>query len=58
MVYSCAGHVFILEYYFALKLFAAVHEAFNIVYSEKEEPNKTTIHQLVTKLWDTGSVCL
>jgi hypothetical protein len=34
-------NVFILENYFVLKLFAAVHEAFNNVYSDKEVPNKT-----------------
>jgi hypothetical protein len=34
---------------FALKLFAAVSEAFSKAYSDKEVPNKTTIRRLVTK---------
>jgi hypothetical protein len=50
--------VFILEHYFALKLFAAVHEAFNNVYSDKEVLNKTTVHQPVTAFRDAGSICL
>jgi hypothetical protein len=41
--------VFILENYFASKSFAAVREAFSNAYPDKEVPNKTTIHQLVTK---------
>jgi hypothetical protein len=32
-------------------------EAFSNAYPEKEVPNKTTIHQLVTTFFDTGSVC-
>jgi hypothetical protein len=36
--------VFILEHYFASKLFAAVHEAFSSVYLEKEVLNKITIY--------------
>jgi hypothetical protein len=58
MVYSRAERVFILEHYFASKSFAAVREAFSNVYPDKEVPNKTTIHRLVTKFRDTGSVCL
>jgi hypothetical protein len=50
--------VFILEHYFTLKLFAAVCEAFSNVYPDKKVANKTVIHQLVTTLWDTGSVCV
>jgi hypothetical protein len=54
---SRAERVFILEHYFASKSFAVVREAFSNVYSDNEVPNKTTIHQLVTKFLDTGSVC-
>jgi hypothetical protein len=36
MVYSQAEHVFILEHYFASKLFAAVGEAYSNVYPDKE----------------------
>jgi hypothetical protein len=53
MVYSRAECVFILEYYFASKSFAAVHESFSNAYPDKEVPNKTTIHRLVTKSRDT-----
>jgi hypothetical protein len=45
--------VFVLEHYFASKSFAAVREALSKAYPDKEEPNKTTIHQLVTKFLDT-----
>jgi hypothetical protein len=51
MVYSQAERVFILENYFASKSFAAAREVFNNVYPDKEAPNKTTIHRLVTKCW-------
>jgi hypothetical protein len=57
MVYSRAEHVFILEHHFTLKSFAAVREAFSNPYPDKEMPSKTTIHRLVTKFQDTGSVC-
>jgi hypothetical protein len=40
--------VLILKHYFASKSFAAVREAFSIAYPDKEVPNKTTIHRLVT----------
>jgi hypothetical protein len=54
----CRGeHVFILEHYFASKSFAAVREAFSNACPDKEVPNKTTIHLLVTKFRGTGSVC-
>jgi hypothetical protein len=56
MVYSRAEHVFILEHFFTSKSFSVVHEAFSNVYLDKEVLNKTTIHWLVTKFWDTGSV--
>jgi hypothetical protein len=56
-VYSRAERVFILENYFTSKLFAAVREAFSDVYPDKEVPNKTKIHRLVTKFRDTGSIC-
>jgi hypothetical protein len=55
MVYSPAERVFILEHYFASKLFAAAREAFS---SDKEVLNKTTIRRLVTTFRETGSVCL
>jgi hypothetical protein len=57
MVYSRAERVFILEYYFASKFFATVRKTFSNAYLDKEVPNKTTIHRLVTKFRDTGSVC-
>jgi hypothetical protein len=61
-VQSCAGannkqDMFILKYYFTSKPFATVLEAFSNVYPDKEVPNKTTVHQVVT-FQDTGSVCL
>jgi hypothetical protein len=58
MVYSRAECVIIHERYFASKSFAAVCEAFSIVYPDNEVPNKTTKHRLVTKFRDTVSVCL
>jgi hypothetical protein len=48
--------VFILQYYFASKSFAAACEAFRNGYPVKQVPNKTTIHRLVTKFRDTGRV--
>jgi hypothetical protein len=54
MVYSRAEHVLILEHYFVSKSSAAVREAFS---NDKEVPNRTIIHQPVTKFWDMGSVC-
>jgi hypothetical protein len=57
MVYSRAERVFVLEHYIRSKLFATIHEAFINVYADKEVPNKTTVHQLVTKFQDTGSIC-
>jgi hypothetical protein len=56
-VYSVAERVFIPEHYFASKSFAAIREAFSNVYPDKEVPNNT-IHRMVTKYRDTGSVCL
>jgi hypothetical protein len=58
VMYSWAERVFILEHYFASKSFAAVREAFSNAYPDKEVPNKTIVHRLVTKFRDTGSVCL
>jgi hypothetical protein len=58
MVYSWAERLLIPELYFASKSFAAVREAFSNAYPDKEVPNKTTVHRLVTKFRDTGSVCL
>jgi hypothetical protein len=48
MVYSQAEHLFGHEYYFAWKWYAAAREAFSSVYPDKEVPNKTTVHRLVT----------
>jgi hypothetical protein len=56
-MYSQAERVFILGHHFASKSFAADSEAFSIVYPDKKAPNRTTIHRLVTKFRDTGSVC-
>jgi hypothetical protein len=50
--------VFILEKNFASKSFAAVREAFSNAYPDKEVPNMTTVHLLVTEFRDTGSFCL
>jgi hypothetical protein len=41
--------VFIHENYSASKSFAGVREAFSKACPDKEVPNKTTIHQVVTK---------
>jgi hypothetical protein len=49
--------VLIFEHYLASKLFGAVRQAFISAYRD-EVPNKTAIHRLVTKIWDTGSVCV
>jgi hypothetical protein len=56
-MYFLAERVFILDHYFESKLFAAVREAFSNAYPDMEVPSKTTVHRLVTKFWDTGSVC-
>jgi hypothetical protein len=56
MVYSRAEIVFIIERYFASKLFAAVYEAFTYSYSDNEILN-TTIYRMATAFWVTGSVC-
>jgi hypothetical protein len=47
MVYSWAEHVFILEHYFALKLYAAVHEAFSSTkyYNNSKTSNKILGHR-------------
>jgi hypothetical protein len=55
-MYSWAERVLILEHHFASKSFAAVREAFSDAYPDKEVPNKT-VHLLITKFRDTGSVC-
>jgi hypothetical protein len=57
MVYSRVERMFILEHYLTSKSFAAVREAFSNAYLDKEVLNKTTIHRLVTKFRETGSVC-
>jgi hypothetical protein len=41
MVYAQEELVFILEYYFASKLFAAICEVFSSAYPDKELLNKT-----------------
>jgi hypothetical protein len=46
--YQQAESVFILENVFASKSFATVCEAFSNAYPDKEVPNKTRIHRLVT----------
>jgi hypothetical protein len=50
--------VFIVEHYCASKSHAAFSEAFSNVYPDKEVPNKTSIHRLLTTFLDTGSVCV
>jgi hypothetical protein len=47
-----------IEHYFAPKSFAAVREAFSNAYPDNKVPNKTTLHQTVTKFRDTGRVCV
>jgi hypothetical protein len=42
--------------FLALKSLSAVHEVYGIAYSDKEVPNKTTIHKLETIFRDRGSV--
>jgi hypothetical protein len=58
MVYSREERVFILEHSFASKSFVSVRESFGDAYPDKEVPNETTVHRLVTKFLDTRSVCL
>jgi hypothetical protein len=43
--------MFVIEYYFASKSFATVREAFNNASPNKEVPNKTTVHRLLTTFW-------
>jgi hypothetical protein len=63
-LFSCQYGVFTIRtcvtfrVYFALKSFAAVHEAFSNVYPDKEVLNKTTVHWLITKFHDTSHACL
>jgi hypothetical protein len=49
MVYLQAERVFIPENYFASKTLGDVREAFKNAYPDKEVPNKTTMHRLVTQ---------
>jgi hypothetical protein len=58
MVYSRGERVFTPEHYLASKSFAAVREAFSNACPDKEVLNETTIHRLITKFRDTGSVCV
>jgi hypothetical protein len=55
VVHSRAERVCI---FFASKSFAAVRESFGDAFPDKKAPNKTTVHWLVTRFRDTGSVCL
>jgi hypothetical protein len=48
MLYSRVERMFILEHCFASKSFAAVRETFSNAYPDKEVPNKTILHRLVT----------
>jgi hypothetical protein len=57
MVNSRTERVFFLKHCFASTSFDAVREAFSNAYPDKEVPNMTTIHRLVSKFRDTGSVC-
>jgi hypothetical protein len=57
-MYSGVERVVIREHYFSSKLFAAVREASSNAYPDKEVPNKITIYRMLTKVWDTGNVCL
>jgi hypothetical protein len=58
MAYSLSQHVFILECYSPSKSFAVFREAFSCLYSNNEAPNETRARRLITKLQDTGSVCV
>jgi hypothetical protein len=40
-----------------MEIVSAVRESFSNAYPDKEVPNKTTIHRLVTTIRGTGSVC-
>jgi hypothetical protein len=48
--------VFVLEHFFASKLFTALREARRNACLEKELPNKAIIHRLLTHSRDIGSV--
>jgi hypothetical protein len=58
-MHSRAERMFILEYYFASKSFAAVLKVFtsNNAYPDKEVPNKTE-HRMVTRCYHSGNTCL
>jgi hypothetical protein len=45
MIYSRAERVLILEYYFTVKLFPAVREAFSNANPDKKISNMATIHR-------------
>jgi hypothetical protein len=49
--------VFILEHCFTSMSFATVREGFSSAYTDKEVPNKTTVHQLITKFRDMRKFC-
>jgi hypothetical protein len=56
IVYSQVERVFILEYHFALKLFAAARAVFSSACPDKEVQNKTEIHRRVIKCQHTGNI--
>jgi hypothetical protein len=56
MVYSQAEGVCVLNITSAQKSLDAVRQAFSSAYPGNQEPNKTTIHQLVKIFQDTQEV--
>jgi hypothetical protein len=55
---SCAGANMVYSRAERQHSSAALRETFSNAYPDKEVLNKTTIHRLVTKFRDAGSVCL
>jgi hypothetical protein len=49
--------MFILEHHFVSKSFASAREEFSIAYPDNDVPNKTIVYRLITKFWDTRSIC-
>jgi hypothetical protein len=47
----------IFENYFTSKSFVAIRESIRNAYPDRETPDKTTMHQLITKLLDILSDC-
>jgi hypothetical protein len=56
VLYSIAERMLNIKHYLTSKSFAALREAFNKAYPEKNVPNKTA-HRLVRKFWHTVCVC-